>query len=252
MRELGYWTLYRYTRPSNAIATCNPADLAHDIQSPALTWYRFIYSMIQSDYKAGMQVHYDLWYHGAFRPSATWLRVSPSQDPTASPASSASARTGLDHIYVVDSSQTLLHETMHDSTALDSGGNDVESSAAAAREPQNPNHEPAQQLASGTSVGTAASDLDAFDGGRYRLIADPSVREGPPGSVAMVVGIDRSPAGAAPSLAAAAPVRARPQRSVWAAMEYEAMPRWGFMDWLRLFFYRFTSLAHATAPDWLP
>lgn len=250
MRELGHWTLCRYCRPSNAIASRNPADLAHDIQSSPVTQYYLITTSVITE--SGVQVHYDLWYHGALRPSATWLRVSPSRDLTTGPASGASARTGLNRIYVVDSSQTLSHETLHGSPALDNGGNDVESSAAAARGPQNPDSEPAQQLASGTSVGTAALGPDAFDGGRNCPIADPSVREGPPGSVAMVVGINRSPAGAAPTLAAAAPVRARPQRSVWAAMEYAAMPRWGFMDWLRFFFYRFISLAFATAPDWLP
>ena len=33
-------------------------------------------------------------------------------------------------------------------------------------------------------------------------------------------------------------VRERPQQSVWAPMEYDAMPRWSFMDWMRFYFYR--------------
>lgn len=51
-----------------------------------------------------------------------------------------------------------------------------------------------------------------------------------------------APARAAPALApargAAALVRERPQQSVWAPMEYDAMPRWSFMDWMRFYFYR--------------
>ena len=51
-----------------------------------------------------------------------------------------------------------------------------------------------------------------------------------------------APAQAAPALTPArdAPVlvRERPQQSVWAPMEYDAMPRWSFMDWMRFYFYR--------------
>ena len=42
----------------------------------------------------------------------------------------------------------------------------------------------------------------------------------------------------APARGAAALVRERPQQSVWAPMEYDAMPRWSFMDWMRFHFYR--------------
>ena len=64
--------------------------------------------------------------------------------------------------------------------------------------------------------------------------AGPGSPRRPNGSLAPAVAAHAlAPARGAPVL-----VREREQQSVWAPMDYEAMPRWSFMDWLRFYFYR--------------
>ena len=52
------------------------------------------------------------------------------------------------------------------------------------------------------------------------------------------LGSARAAPAPAPARGAAVLVHERPQQSVWAPMEYDAMPRWSFMDWMRFYFYR--------------
>ena len=78
------------------------------------------------------------------------------------------------------------------------------------------------------------SQQGTLGSGEQAQLADPGYLQRLNGSLA--------PATAVPALApargAAVLVRERPQQSVWAPMEYDAMPRWSFMDWMRFYFYR--------------
>lgn len=159
----------------------------------------------------GTQVHYELWHHSPRRPCATWLAVCPASDMD-------TAQARLDGIRI-DGATPALPD--HDACS----GNGPPPMRAA------------------LPVSTRSTSTPGAPAARA-LLLEPSAVSGEAGDRR----IQRGPSGGAwgvPNQAlAAAPVRARPGRSVWAPMEYEAMPRWGIMDWARFLFYRRALMSH--------
>jgi hypothetical protein len=172
--------------------------------------------------RAAAQVHHDLWHHGRRPAAATWLAVCPGA--ACEPGQESRTQTpGLDSVHV-DGGQASADDPDHapgpcgtarwaagGATALAAGGGVPEAADNA-------------RLPSGEAAGA--------NGG---LAPAPGARAHAAGTNGGSAAAARGGGGATP---AAAPVRPRAPRSVWAPMEFEAMPRWGFMDWLRFYFYR--------------
>jgi len=174
--------------------------------------------------RAAAQVHHDLWHHGRRPAAATWLAVCPGAACEPSHGSRAPA-PGPDSVHV-DGGQAPADDPDRALAAPGLRGATRRTPGAAA------------SLAVGGSVPGAAEgaglpsvESAGADGG---LAPAPSARPGAAGTNGGSAAAARDGSAAPP----AAPVRPRAPRSVWAPMEFEAMPRWGFMDWLRFYFYR--------------